>query len=402
MHSQPLLSRARSAATAARPRASFSTTTSAAAPRPLPPLRSLPHPFRISKSRTPLTRPLPQPARFQDARKGSDHDRGHASVDELLSTSSLDEMLHAAHVVLKSAERRVGDYCSTFAPAGAVSAAAAEGGGRGRGGGGGRGRGRSCWHVYRSLRQARRRLEAEAGAEAVTTGHAGPACADVESLEKMVRELEYVPSEDLYRVLAANEKLLGSMAAGTRARERGAWVDRAACAIRGAAAGGESSGGEGGGEWENELSGAEAEVEAAEAAEAARKAAEAAAAARRAEGGEGGSGRRGVGGLAVVEGLDRDAAAAVFSALDRGGRGWLDRDDLLAGLDKLGEHLDPSDVEQICLELGSSGRIDLQTFCDIAEAERLVVPGSDAIFLRRLRHNPPDWWGERPNFLDAA
>ncbi|EFJ45003.1 hypothetical protein VOLCADRAFT_94698 [Volvox carteri f. nagariensis] len=318
-------------------------------------------------SQVPARRLLAQPLRFRNHADSA----ARSSVGDLLTSSNVDEMLHGAHVVLTSAERRIGDYCSTFA--------------RGSGGSGRR----WCWHIYRSLRQARRRLEAEAAAEAVTTGHAGPACGEVEALEKLVRELEFVPVEDMCRVLAANERTLCALAAAGRSKAAAqngggggggsggnrAWVDKAACA-RNVAGGGATTEGS---DWEEQLSGGAEEEEEVEAAEK-----------------EGGSGS-GTKSLAIVEGVDRQRAETVFKGLDRSGRGWLDRDDLLAGLQMMGEHLDPSDVEQICLELGSTGR----TFCDIVEAERLVVPGSDAIFLRRLHHDRPEWWTELPPFLDT-
>ncbi|GLI60662.1 hypothetical protein VaNZ11_002862 [Volvox africanus] len=307
--------------------------------------------------------------------RAENHDR--SVVGDVLATSSVDEMLHAAHIVLASAERRIGDYCSTFARSGSETGGDA---------------GRKCWHIYRSLRQARKRAEAEAGAEAVTTGRAGPACADVKAFEQLLRELEFVPVEDMFRVLKSNELLLQSLAAGKTARQRdGAWVDWAACPHKVG-----SGGSRDGSDREEQLnSGSDVWTEEAEEdwdRDKDMKVVE----------GSARCGARCVGGLTVTAGLDRRRAEEVFTALDRSGRGWLDRDDLLAGLEMLGEHLDLSDVEQICLELGSTGRVDMQAFCDVVEAERLVVPGSDAIFLRHLRHNRPEWCTETPPFLDTV
>ncbi|GIL50873.1 hypothetical protein Vafri_6851 [Volvox africanus] len=267
--------------------------------------------------------------------RSENHDR--SVVGEVLATSNVDEMLHAAHIVLASAERRIGDYCSTFARSGAETGAGA---------------GRKCWHIYRSLSQARKRAEAEAGAEAVTTGRAGPACEDVKAFERLIKELEFVPVEDMVRVLKTNELLLQSLAAGKTARLRdGAWVDRAACRHEVGSGGSRESGdreeqlSSGSDVWTDEEKEEEEEED-----KEMTKVVE----------GSTRAGARCVGGLTVAAGLDRRRAEEVFTALDHSGRGWLDRDDLLAGLDMLGEHLDPSDVEQICLELGSTGRVDMQ------------------------------------------
>ncbi|KXZ55341.1 hypothetical protein GPECTOR_3g472 [Gonium pectorale] len=154
-----------------------------------PPLRKSAVPTAAAASARPVggtgalaplrRRPLrPPPARFRNR----DDDAAESAVGSILSASSIDVMLHSAHLLIDSAERRIGDYCSTFAPADhdhdAGADAAAGGGGAGA---------RRCWHVYRSLRRAAKRLEAAAGAEAVTTGRAGPACADVASLERLIR-----------------------------------------------------------------------------------------------------------------------------------------------------------------------------------------------------------------------
>ncbi|KAG2444867.1 hypothetical protein HXX76_001605 [Chlamydomonas incerta] len=295
-------------------------------------------------------------------------------VGDILATSSMEEVLRSAHHILTAAEQRIGDYCSTFVaspgPSPSLGPSRIEGGGSSGGNSSGGEEppspGRRCWHVYRSFSQARRRLEAAAAAEAAAAGGAGvpgAACADLEVLEKLVRELGPRPSE-LVGVLAANERLLGSLTIG------------GAGAVASSGAGG-AGGGQGAG------AGATSKAK--------EKAAGTAAP------------PRGAGGPAeVVPGLSQSQAEAVYARLDRRGRGWLDQDDLMAGLELLGEHLDASDVEQICLEMGSTGRVDMQAFCDIVASQRLVVPGSDAVFLRHVCHARPEWWSDVPHFLDNS
>lgn len=43
-----------------------------------------------------------------------------------------------------------------------------------------------------------------------------------------------------------------------------------------------------------------------------------------------------------------------------------------------------------------------QTFCDIVEAQRLMVPGSDATFLRHLHAARPEWWSDAPGYIANA
>ncbi|PNH10788.1 hypothetical protein TSOC_002423 [Tetrabaena socialis] len=66
------------------------------------------------------------------------------------------------------------------------------------------------------------------------------------------------------------------------------------------------------------------------------------------------------------------------------------------------EHLGPSDIEQLYQQLGGNGLVDEQSFCDIAEAERIMDPGSDAAFLRRVGNTRPEWWSDSPACLDNS
>lgn len=173
------------------------------------------------------------------------------------------------------AERRLENYCSSYTDAGGGSAASASGSmdaPRGRPAGRGR-----CWHVYRSLHQARLHAEAAAGSElAASGGHAGPRVHDVEVLEQLVRELWFVGPADALRVLATNQAMLDRLAA-------------------------------------------DQPLEAAAGAPAPATAAAAGA------------------GLTVVNGLARSTAEEIFRRLDRTGSGFIDRGDLMAGLGLLGE-----------------------------------------------------------------
>ncbi|PNW88617.1 hypothetical protein CHLRE_01g037300v5 [Chlamydomonas reinhardtii] len=279
-------------------------------------------------------------------------------VGDILAASSMEEVLRSAHHLLAAAEQRIGDYCSTYV---AIPSPRPDAGHSRGGGGSGSGScgddvpspshvladphpqqpdqreqeqgSRRCWHVYRSFSQARRRLEAAAAAEAAAAvggggggGTPGVACTDLEVLEKLVREVGSRPSE-LVSVLAANERLLSSLAGG------------GGRAGAGAGAVGTTT--------------PHTTTSATSATSATTTPATSATGAGEAPGAGGGLPE-------VVPGLRQSQAEAVFRRLDRRRRGWLDQDDLVAGLELLGEHVDASDVEQICLELGATGRVDMQ------------------------------------------
>lgn len=299
-------------------------------------------PFLGSRNRP---RPL-RPARF---RIGED-DRTSSSMGSILEAGEAQELLLSAHHLLCNTERRLGDYCSTFVPSrqppptpspptstqpnpasikgehppnaypasgpadeddAAAAVAGAAGAGEPTTATGSR-----CWHLYGSFHVARQRLEADACAEVVTRGHPGPACEKLETLERLVRELQYVPTEDMYRVLRTNERLLGDLlgaggAAGAAGDERGGGVGR-------------------GGSGPDAAGGAKAVTEGG------------AGKAGMRGGNDGSKGQAGAmegqprGTAVLVSGMERDTADAVFDRLDRYGRGWLDRDDLLAGLEIMG------------------------------------------------------------------
>ncbi|KAG2497234.1 hypothetical protein HYH03_004823 [Edaphochlamys debaryana] len=303
----------------------------------------------------------------------------------------MDELLRSAHTLLEKAERRVGDYCSTFATTsdGQPVLASVEIATLEEADPSAPPPARRCWHVYRSLNEERRRLEAATAASAAAKAGDGAAdgaaataarefdraeaLATAEALEKLIRELQYAPANEMVSVLAANERRLGSVAGRRRKGAENAPIPPAletppqpstpspkhptstSTSTSSTSTSPITSSGTGTGER-----------------------------------------------LSVVEGLTREQAAGVFKKLDRSGRGWLDGDDLLAGLDTLGQHLDLSDVEQICRQMGTMGRVDLQAFSDIVEAQRLAVPGSDSVFLRHVRHAQPEWWTDAPGYLDRS
>ncbi len=286
------------------------------------------------------TRNRPRPLRPAHFRVGED-DRTSSSMGSILEAGDAQELLLSAHHLLCNTERRLGDYCSTFVPSRQppltpsppdptqphptsfkgehppstypASSPAAEDAAAAAGVAGAVEPATTidsrCWHVYGSFHVARQRLEADACAEVVTRGHPGPACEKLETLERLVRELQYVPTEDMYRVLRTNERLLGDLlgvggSAGAAGDEGGGGVGY--CGSEPAAVGGTTA---------------------------------------VAEGGVGKAGVRGgkevrkgqpKGTVVVVSGMERDTADAVFDRLDRYGRGWLDRDDLLAGLEIMG------------------------------------------------------------------
>ncbi|PNH10786.1 putative protein phosphatase 2C 55 [Tetrabaena socialis] len=171
------------------------------------------------------------------ARSHEDGDRQRTTVGAILATSNLDEMLRSAHLVLTAAEQRIGEYCSCLAPdpADPDAGPALISEQRQREG--------RCRHIQRSLQLARRGLEAAAGAESAAEkeggAHAGgPACADVEALERLVRELEYGPVEAMVSALAANERLLGNLGSLAGRGAGGAGARRAEPSPGSAAAGG--------------------------------------------------------------------------------------------------------------------------------------------------------------------